>query len=69
MFFSESVYKIRSVLTLDSQLAGCHVAADTVGRHTLVLAFVLGEYLVDRQSGHSIFILEINDLRRAQRLR
>jgi len=49
-------------LTFYSQLARCCVTADTIGRKTRILAFVLGEYLVNRESGHSVLIFKINDL-------
>lgn len=56
------------ILTFYGQFAGCRVTTDAVGRETRVLAFVLGEYLVDRENGYSILIFEIDDLRRAQQL-
>jgi len=49
-------------LTFYSQLARCCVTADTIGRETRIFAFVLREYLVNRESGYSILIFEINDL-------
>lgn len=60
--------KISNVLTFYSQFARCRVATDAVGRYTLVLALILGEYFIYRESGHSVFIFEVDDLRRTQGL-
>lgn len=53
---------VNKILTFYSQLAGCCIAANAVCRETRVLAFILGKYLVDRESGYSVFIFKIDDL-------
>lgn len=63
------VRMISFALTFNDQFAGGRVTADAIGREARVLALVLREYLVDRENCHSVFVLEIDDLRRAQCLR
>jgi len=54
--------------TFDREPAGRFLGAQRVGRPAHVLSGVLGEHLVDLQRRQSVFVLQVQHVRRADRL-